>query len=185
MRQARGKSPAYLARLPREALPQSAARLPVGPGDRWGGVSPRDSRKAERKIPLWNVGDVRAPTAGASPAALRSPLPPLAPLLVKILHIHPPPQHVDPSGPGPRPLEGRVGAYRDGAMQDRASELPRIGLPRTSVNKTTEGPGRSSPSPSIPSREDREDTRVHKVGFWFRRGHQSGGKRRQPRGRRF
>jgi hypothetical protein len=58
--------------------------------------------------------------------------------LFSLLNIYPAPQHVDPSGPGLKPLAGRVGAYRTGVIQDPASELRRILLLRRWVNKGAE-----------------------------------------------
>jgi hypothetical protein len=42
------------------------------------------------------------------------------------LNIHPPPLHVDPSGPGRRRFEGLLAALRDCCMQDAGYGLPRI-----------------------------------------------------------
>ena len=61
--------------------------------------------------------------------------------LFSLLNIYPAPQHVDPSGPGLKPLAGRVGAYRTGVIQDPASELRRTPLLGTSVNKDMKGAG--------------------------------------------
>jgi len=40
-------------------------------------------------------------------------------------HNHPAPQHVDPSRPGPRSLDGLTEGSRTGVVQDPASGVPR------------------------------------------------------------
>src|SRR5215211_9170149 len=51
------------------------------------------------------------------------------------LHLHAPPQHVDPRPAAGRPAEAILAALEGESMQDPASELRRISLPRTPVNK--------------------------------------------------
>jgi hypothetical protein len=56
------------------------------------------------------------------------------PGLCEIMHIHPPPQHVDSPGPTAGGLARRSWPVRTGGMQDRGYELPRIPLLGTWVN---------------------------------------------------